>query len=105
MFSLRLSPFVPLAGLALAAAIAAPPASAATSGTFSQTGSMNTARVHDTATLLPRGEGLAAGLGSRTDPRPSPDLINPAKRKWTSAATTTNPRATHMPTALPDGRP
>jgi len=39
--------------LLLAGAAAASPALAAASGTFSATGSMNTARLHGTATLLP----------------------------------------------------
>jgi hypothetical protein len=105
MSRLRLSHIVPLGVLALGAGLAAPPASAATSsGTFSRTGTMNTARVHDTVTLLLNGEVLAAGQGSGTGTQPSAELYNPAKRKWTVTGAMKNPRVFHTATLLPGGQ-
>ena len=71
---------VPVAGL-LAAALAVSPAApvaAQTSGTWTRTGSMTTARYDQTATLLPNGQvlviGGTAGLNA--------ELYNPATGKW-----------------------
>jgi N-acetylneuraminic acid mutarotase len=47
-------------------------------GTWSATGSMNVARVHHTATLLPNGQVLAAGGDAG-----SAELYNPATGRWT----------------------
>jgi hypothetical protein len=61
MIRSRLSRIVPVAVLALAAGLAAPPALAAASGTWAATGSMTTARFDDASTLLPDGQVLVAG--------------------------------------------
>jgi hypothetical protein len=59
---LRLRYFVPLAMLALGAGLPAVPALASqASGTWTVTGSLNTARFDDTSTLLQNGEVLVAG--------------------------------------------
>jgi hypothetical protein len=75
MFRLRLAHIVPVAALGVAASLAAAPASAATSGTFSLTGSMNAARYGSTATLLPDGDVLEAGA---VGTGPSAELYDPA---------------------------
>jgi len=64
MIHRRLSYVVTLAAVTVAAGLAAAPASAATSGTFTATGSMHAPRLCHTATLLPGGQVLAAGIGS-----------------------------------------
>jgi hypothetical protein len=58
---LRFSYMIPMAVVALGAGLSAAPASAAASGTWAVTGSMNAARTGQTATLLSDGQVLAAG--------------------------------------------
>ena len=57
MIHWRLSHAVTLAAAAAAVGLAAAPASAATSGTFTATGSMHAAHTEGMATLLPDGQG------------------------------------------------
>ena len=98
MSRLRLSRLIPLAVLTLGAGFAALPASAATSGTFSTTGTMTTARIHATATLLPDGQVLVAG-GDGT----STELYNPAAGTWAVTGSMTTGRSSASATLLPDG--
>ena len=101
MFRLRLAYIVPLAALGVAASLAAAPASAATSGTFSLTGSMNAGRYGSTATLLPDGDVLEAGE-VRTGP--SAELYDPATATWTVTGSMLTPSLDDTATLLPDGQ-
>jgi len=65
---------------------------------------MNTARLHGTATLLPDGEVLVAGVGSGTGPQPSAELYDPAAGTWTVTGSVNNPRVFDTATLLPDGQ-
>jgi hypothetical protein len=78
---------VVLATLALAGELMATPASAAASGTWTLTGSMNALRVDDTATVLPDGEVLATsgfGIGAENG-GPFAELYTPATGQWSPA--------------------
>jgi Kelch motif/Galactose oxidase, central domain len=101
MFGSRLAYIVPLAALGVAVSLAAVPASAAASGTFSLTGSMNAQRYGSTATLLPDGDVLEAG-GAATGP--SAELYNPATGTWTATGSMVTPRGGDTATLLPDGQ-
>jgi galactose oxidase-like protein len=98
----RLAYIVPLAALALAAGSAALPASAAASGTFTMTGSMHAARICQSATLLPNGQVLAAGVGGASGP--SAELYNPATGGWTVTGAMITPTDAHTATLLPNGQ-
>jgi hypothetical protein len=58
---LRISYAIPLTVLAAALGLSAVPASAAASGTWTTTGSLNTAREDQTATVLANGQVLITG--------------------------------------------
>ncbi len=97
------SPFrflLPLAVLSLAVGAPALAASAATSGTWTVTGSMNTARFQDDSAVLPDGEVLV--LGGSTSPT-SAELYNPATGTWSSTGSMASPREGQQATLLPDG--
>ena len=96
----------PLAVMALTFGWATPAltASAATSGTWSVTGSMTTVRDGDTATLLANGEALAAGGDSNTATLASTELYNPASGQWALTGSMNAPREAHTATLLPDGQ-
>jgi N-acetylneuraminic acid mutarotase len=87
---------------ALGAGLSALPASAATSGTFSLTGSMNAARYLSTATLLPDGDVLVAGGAAATGP--SAELYDPATGTWTVTGAMITPGNPGTATLLPDGQ-
>lgn len=85
--------------------IAAPLAAAGTSGTWTLSGSLSTARTNHTATLLPNGQVLVAG-GS--DPAgtvlSSAELFNPASGTWTVTGSMATARRVHTATLLPNGQ-
>ena len=102
MIRQRLSPVVLLAAAAVAG-LAAAPAAAATSGTFTPTGSMNVAHTQGMATLLPDGQVLVTGANSGGGaPLPSPDLYNPAAGTWAVTGQMNTPRIDATATLLPD---
>src|SRR5260370_165523 len=78
-------------------ATSAPPALAG-SGGFSNTGSMNVARIDHTATLLSNGEVLVAGGNNNRDGYlSSAEVYHPSSGKWTLTGSMTVPRDGHDP--------
>jgi hypothetical protein len=81
----------------------------AAAGSFSFTGSLNTARYGHTAMLLPNGEVLVAGgldingNPPATNPLASAELYNPATGKWTVTGSMSEARAAFTATLLPSG--
>jgi hypothetical protein len=80
-------------------------AAAQSSGTFSRTGSMTTARSGHTATLLPNGKVLIAGgrQGAPETLLDSAELYDPAQGTFTATGHMTTGRVFHTATLLPDG--
>ena len=76
---------------------AATPAVAASSGTFSPTGSMVFATAGANATLLPDGRVLVTGGGSQ-------ELYDPASGTWAVTGQMNTPRGGATATLLPDGQ-
>lgn len=88
-------------GLVMSAAV---PALAASSGTWTKTGSLNTARSFHTATLLPNGQVLVAGgIDAAGNRLASAELYNPATGKWTVTGSMATARSGHTATLLPNG--
>ena len=85
------------------AATSAVAAFAQTSGTWTTTGSMNTARTHHTATLLPNGKVLVAGGFNQSNLLASAELYNPGTGKWTVTGGMATARWGHSATLLPNG--
>ncbi len=80
------------------------PVLAGTSGTWANTGSLNTARTDHTATLLPNGQVLVAGgLDASSTPLASAELYNPATGTWTATGSMSDARQGHTATLLPNG--
>ena len=107
MFRTRLSPLLfTLAAGAGAAGLAAAPAAAATSGTFTPTGSMHAAHTEGKATLLQNGQVLVSGAnsGGGAPALPSPELYNPAAGTWAVTGQMNTPRTDAATTLLPDGQ-
>jgi hypothetical protein len=100
MIRLRLAYIIPLAALALGSGLMAAPASAATSGTWTVTGSMNTARYRTTANVLPDGEVLVIGGGVSDT---SAELYNPATGAWSPTGSMNTSRFSQTATLLRDG--
>jgi uncharacterized delta-60 repeat protein len=73
------------------------------SGTWTLTGSLNTARCGHTATLLPNGQVLAAG-GYAYGALSSAELYDPASGTWTPAGSLNTRRYYHTATLLPNGK-
>jgi len=73
------------------------------SNTWTNTGSMTTARTGHTATLLANGEVLVAGGGNASGFLPTAELYNPATGKWTATGLMTTARGSHTATLLPNG--
>jgi N-acetylneuraminic acid mutarotase len=75
------------------------------SGTWSFTGSLNTARQGHTATLLPDGKVLVAGGGDRNgNVIGSAELYDPAIGAWSFVGNLNVARWRHTATLLPDGK-
>src|ERR1017187_1647638 len=73
---------------------------------FTNTGSMNTARYHHTATLLPNGNVLVAGgsINAIGDPTNRPEIYNPTSGTWTITGSMTTNREYHTATLLHNGK-
>ena len=95
----RFSYLVPLTVLTAALGLSAVPASAAASGTWTATGSLNVARFDDTATLLPGGQVLVAGGDNA-----GAELYNPATGTWSATGGLHAARTYQTATLLPDGQ-
>jgi len=86
-------------------ASAAVPAFAQASGTWSNTGSMNSVRIYHTATPFPNGEVLAAGGVNPTEGYLiSAELYNPATGKWTFTGSMQTALEGHVATLLQNGQ-
>jgi galactose oxidase-like protein/Kelch motif protein len=72
-------------------------------GKWTATGSMSSARVFFTATLLSTGEVLAAGGQNSLDCQATAELYNPSTGKWTLTGSMTQPRCSHAAALLPSG--
>src|SRR5205823_4218892 len=73
------------------------------SGTWSATGSLNTARRQHTATLLPNGKVLVAG-GYNGGYLTSAELYDPASGTWRATGSLHTARAEHTARLLPNGK-
>ena len=73
------------------------------SGSWSATGSLNTARYFHTATLLPNGMVLVAGGVHRWHFFASAELYDPASGTWTATGSLNTARYFHTATLLPNG--
>jgi WD40 repeat protein len=75
------------------------------SGTWARTGSLATARLNHTATLLPNGKVLVAG-GNDNSSRglSSAELYDPASGTWTETGSLATRRYLHTATLLPNGK-
>src|SRR6266700_1853862 len=74
------------------------------SGTWTATGSLNTARYEPTATLLPNGMVLVAAEGdSSFNASATAELYDPASGTWTATGSPNAARARHTATLLPNG--
>ncbi len=76
---------------------------AGNSGTWANTGSLNTARTAHTATLLPSSQVLVVEGYDAAGTLTSAELYNPATGKWTVTGSTATPRIQHTATLLPNG--
>jgi hypothetical protein len=74
-----------------------------TSGTWTLTGSLNTARYYHTATLLPNGMVLVAGGDDSLNHLDSAELYDPASGTWTVTGSLNTARFFHTATLLPNG--
>src|SRR5438046_1591870 len=72
--------------------------------TFNNTGSLNTSRYLQTATLLPNGKLLVAGgVDSSGNDSASAELYDPASGSWTATGSLNTARYLHTATLLPNG--
>src|SRR6478672_6466076 len=73
--------------------------------TFSNTGSLTTARFGHTATLLPNGKVLVAGgYNNGVEYFSSAELYDPASGTWTATGSLITGREYHTATLLPNGK-
>src|SRR5207245_5668305 len=89
--------------LSFSAGLASMQPCAATPFEWEYTGSLNTARFHHTATLLPDGRVLVAGGEHRSIPLPSAELYDPATGTWSDTGSLSTARDSHTATLLPNG--
>ena len=75
-----------------------------TSGTWTATGSLLTARSGHTATLLTNGEVLVAGGGFLDGALASAELYDPASGAWSATGSLLTARIDHTATLLPNGK-
>jgi N-acetylneuraminic acid mutarotase len=75
-------------------------------GLWSTTGSMATARIEHTATLLPSGKVLVAGgySGTTLSTFASAEIYDPATGSWSAATSMGSARSQHTATLLPNGK-
>jgi N-acetylneuraminic acid mutarotase len=73
------------------------------SGTWTNTGSLNTARANHTATLLPNGKVLVAG-GNNASRLSSSEVYDPATGTWTNTGSLNTARYFHTATLLPNNK-
>jgi len=73
-------------------------------GTWSTAGSMGSARVTHSMTLLPSGRVLVAGGVGSGARLASAELYDPATNAWSAAGTMASARESHTATLLPSGR-
>ena len=92
--------------LSPATTVAAAPATAAASGTFTATGRMHAAHTQGKATLLQNGQVLITGAnsGGGAPALPSPEVYNPAAGTWAVTGQMNTPRIDATATLLPDGQ-
>ena len=74
------------------------------SGSWSATGSLNTARYDHTATLLPNGKVLVAGGLITAAILASAELYDPASGTWSATGSLNTARDDHTATLLPNGK-
>src|ERR1039457_1380306 len=77
---------------------------AQSSGTWPNTGNLNTTRVSHTAALLNNGEVLAAGGNDSAGTLASAELYSPATGKWTVTGSMATVRTFQTATLLPSGQ-
>jgi hypothetical protein len=103
--SLYQSPKVQMAWMFVALVASASTPAVAASATFAKTGSMNVARLGQTATLLENGEVLVAGGSNDTSGfLNSSEVFNPATRKWTLEGNLSIARFDHGAVLLNNGK-
>ena len=73
-------------------------------GTWTLTGCMTTARGNHQEVLLPSGEVLVAGGGSASDPLASAELYNPSTGTWTPTGSMNTARSSFSLTLLANGQ-
>src|SRR5215467_5138658 len=71
---------------------------------FEPTGSLGTARVSHTATLLPNGKVLAAGGANGVVSLASAELYDPVSATWSATANLDTARSSHTATLLANGK-
>ena len=90
--------------VALVFALSLPLAAHAVTNTWSAAGSLATARLSHTATLLPSGQVLVAGGGYNGGVLASAELYDPATNTWSAAGSLATARRLHTATLLPSGQ-
>jgi len=93
--------FLALMAIVLAASTVFP--AFAQASTWTTTGSMSTARIKHTATLLQNGQVLKAGGVNSTGFLSGAELYDPSTGKWTSTGSMALARGEHTATLLPNG--
>ena len=89
--------------LGAALVLVQPCASAA--GVFTNTGSLNIGRSQHTATLLPNGKVLVAGVvDNNNNALASAELYDPVNGTWTATGNLNTARYLHTATLLPNGK-